>query len=230
MSGASRGRRRWKGLLCAALVLGACARTPPPEWQVNAKMALDRALAAHLSGEVRADAAEIEAARREVSRTGRIDLAARAELAYCAARVASLSFEPCARFETLRSHAPRAESAYADYLEGRVQAQDIALLPAAHRDVAAATGGAQLERIEDPLSRLIAAAVLLRTGRADPAVVATAVDTASAQGWRRPLLAWLKVQLALAEKAGADTEVDRLRRRIAIVAGDAPAAPGERAR
>ena len=221
-------RGRLQILLVATLVLlGACAGTPPPDWQLNAKTALDRALAAHLSGDVRADAAEIAYARREIARTGRIDLLARAELAYCAAQVASLAFAPCAPFEALRNDAPAAEIAYADYLQAQVQAQDVGLLPSAHRAVAAAPTSAQLAGIEEPLARLIAAAVVLRSGRADPAVIAIAVDTASAQGWRRPLLAWLKAQLALAEKSGADAEVDRLRRRIAIVEGDG-VAPAQR--
>lgn len=53
-------------------------------------------------------------------------------------------------------------------------------------------------------------------------VVAT--DTASAQGWRRPLMAWL---LLRAERAGAagDTALEAaLRRRVAVVeSGGAPA-------
>ena len=68
-----------------------------------------------------------------------------------------------------------------------------------------------------PLSRLVAAAVLLRRGDATPASLQTAVDTASAQGWRRPLLAWLGVQALRAEQAGAADEAARLRRRIALV-------------
>lgn len=209
----------------AAILLGACAGTAPPDWQLNAKLALDRALAAHLRADTRADAAELDAARNEIARTGRVDLLARAELAYCAARVASLAFEPCAAFETLRSDAPAPERAYADYLEGRVQAADIALLPPAQRAVAATASptAAQLEAIEDPLARLVAAAVILRSGRANPPVIEVAVNTASAEGWRRPLLAWLKAQLALVEKAGATAEADRLRRRIAIVQGEHPA-------
>ena len=208
------------------LLLGACAGTQPPDWQFNAKTALDRAVQAHLIGDARVDAAEIDYARREIARTGRADLAARVELTYCAARVAGLAFEPCERFEPLRDDAPAAERAYADYLAGRIQATDIALLPPAHRAIAAASSpsGGELERIEDPLARLIAAAVALQTARADPATITVAVETASAQGWRRPLLAWLKVQLALAEKAGASAEADRLRRRIAIVQGELPAA------
>ena len=107
----------------------------------------------------------------------------------------------------LRPDVSAAERAYADYLSNRVQPQDIALLPAQHRPIAASglSGDAAvtaLQAIDDPLARLIAASVLFQGGRANPAAIALAVETASDQGWRRPLLAWLGVQLALAEKSG----------------------------
>jgi len=80
-----------------------------------------------------------------------------------------------------------------------------------------AAAQAALAAIEDPLARLVAAAVLLRTGRAGPEVVVRAVDTASAQGWRRPLLAWLDVQLRGAQGAGDAEAAERIRRRIRLV-------------
>ena len=80
-----------------------------------------------------------------------------------------------------------------------------------------AATAATLAAIAEPLSRLVAAGVLLEAGRASPGVMATAIDTASAQGWRRPLLAWLGVQLKRAEAAGAGDAAERLRRRIELV-------------
>jgi hypothetical protein len=76
-----------------------------------------------------------------------------------------------------------------------------------------------LRAIDDPLSRLIATGVLFQQGRASPDAIALAVDTASAQGWRRPLLAWLGVQLALAEKAGDSAAAAALKRRISLAGG-----------
>ena len=125
--------------------------------------------------------------------------------------------DPCTGFDALRADAPPAEQAYADYLAGLPH--DAALLPAAQRGAGPDTLGA----IGDPLARLVAAGVLLRTGRASPTVIAAAVDTASAQGWRRPLLAWLQLQLQRAEQAGAEADAQRLRRRIALIAGPPPA-------
>jgi hypothetical protein len=89
-------------------------------------------------------------------------------------------------------------------------------LPLPHRSVVG--GGAQaLQSIKDPLSRLVAAGVLFKMGLAEPSVMDLAIDTASAQGWSRPLLAWLYVQVKRAELAGDATAATRIRMRIDLI-------------
>jgi hypothetical protein len=211
--------------LAAALLLAACSTSPPvPDWQANSKAALDRAVAAYLAGDTRVANVEFDLARRELASTGRADQVALAELTRCAVRVASLDVGPCEGFEKLRTDATAAERAYADFLSNRIQPQDVALLPERHRPIAASALSSDaavtaLKAIDDPLARLVATGVLFQGGRANPAAIALAVDTASAQGWRRPLLAWLHVQLALAEKAGDMASAEQLRRRIALAGG-----------
>ena len=218
--------KRALALLTVIALIAACASGPPiPDWESNAKTSMDHAVAAYLAGDTRLADSDFERVRSEISRTGRLDLLARAELVRCAARVASLVFEACEGFEKVRADAPAAERAYADYLAARVQPQDVALLPPQHRAVAATNLSAEsvvaaLRAIDDPLSRLVAIGGLFQAGRAHPAAIALAAETASAQGWRRPLLAWLNVQLAIAEKAGDASEGARLRRQIAVVQGD----------
>ncbi len=211
---------RLAGLAASCVLLAACSTEPKPaDWQLEAKGAMDRSIAASLEGNARVEAVELSRARNEISSTGRIDLMARAELRHCASHVASLVFEPCTGFEKLRQDAAPAERAYADYLAAKLQVADAALLPPQQR--AALTGGDDaFKSMTDPLSQLVAAGVALQTGRASPAVVQLAVDAASRQGWRRPLLAWLGVQLALAEKAGDVATASRLRRRIELAQGD----------
>ncbi|HEX2010330.1 MAG TPA: hypothetical protein VJN44_05260, partial [Roseateles sp.] len=58
---------------------------------------------------------------------------------------------------------------------------------------------------------------LRRSGQVDAASARLAIDTASAQGWRRPLLAWLHLGARQAELTGAREEAERLRRRIDLV-------------
>ena len=204
----------------AVLAVTACSSRPPtPDWQMNAQSSMQRFTSAYLSGDTRVETLEFTRGRAEIARTGRPELLARAELLRCATRVASLVIEPCTGFEALRQDAPPAERAYADYLAGKAAAPDIALLPEAQRGMAAsgANADAALKEIKDPLSQLVAAGVLFQTARATPATIALATDTASAQGWRRPLLAWLLVQAQRAEQAGATEEAARIRRRIAVV-------------
>ena len=203
-----------------AIVLAGCASGPKPaDWQLESKGAMERAVAAYLEGNSRVEAAELARARLEISSTGRVDLLARAELLSCASRVASLVFEPCAGFEKLRQDAPPAERAYADYLAGKLQPQDINLLPKTQQISAqAAISRVQpaIESIADPLAKLVAAGTALQAGNASPALVQAAVDAASGQGWRRPLLAWLGIQLKLAEASGNRLEAERTQRRIAL--------------
>jgi hypothetical protein len=212
-------------MLSATALLAACSSTPlPPDWQLQAKPALEGAVSAHLQGDSGVAQREFQRARGLLSRTGQPGLVARGELMRCAAQVAGLDFTPCEGFERLRADAPAVEQAYADHLAGRsLSRESIERLPPAQRAAASAIASQgpapSLQSIDDPLSRLIAAALLFRAGQADPATIALAADTASAQGWRRPLLAWLEVQARLAERAGANDEAQRLRRRIALVTG-----------
>ena len=216
---------RWSGkplwlALAFVVTLTACASGPKPaDWQLEAKGAMERSVAAYLEGNARVEAVEFARAKAEVSSTGRVDLVARAELLRCASHVASLVFEPCAGFEKLRQDVPPAERAYADYLAATLQPQDAALLPPQQR--AALSGGdAAVKGITDPLSQLVAAGVAFQSGRASPALVQLAIDASSSQGWRRPLLAWLGVQASLLEKSGATDEAARVRRRIVLTQGD----------
>lgn len=183
-------------VLCAAALLAACAgSTPPPDWQLGARGALVQYQRYYLAGDTPIAEKEFANARAEIARTGRLDLLARAELLRCAVRTASLELDECSGFEALRAEAGAEEVAYAEYLAGRTSR--------------AAT--------EDPLSRLVAAGVHFKTATIRPEEISTAIEVASSQGWRRPLLAWLSVQAKRAEESGDQAAVAHIRRRIDFV-------------
>lgn len=182
----------------ASLLVAACGGGPqPPDWQLSAAQAMQVYERLYFAGQTQAAEREFQEAKAQISRTGRADLMARAELRRCALRAAALEFDECPGFLALRDEAGAEERAYAEYLLGQ----------------SAARPG------EEPVSRLVAAAVELRRGSLSPSTIAAAVDTASAQGWRRPLLAWLGVQLKRAEAAGDGASAARIRRRIELVSG-----------
>ncbi len=181
-----------------AFLLAACAGGPaPPDWQLNAVGALRIFQQHYLAGDTKLADMEFAAAKAQIARTGRADLLARAELIRCAVRTASLELDDCPGFERLRGEAGPEEIAYADALAGkRTRAEG-----------------------EDALSRLVSAGILLKTGRITPAQIAAAAETASAEGWRRPLLAWLGVQAKRAEEAGDKDAAERIRRRMGLITG-----------
>jgi hypothetical protein len=209
--------------LALTALLGGCSSTPvPPEWQANAFSSLKSYTTAYLAGNTRVADFEFQRAKTEIARTGRPDLWALAELTRCATRVASLELGLCAAYQPWAQDATPAARAYAAFLQGQWTALDPALLPAHYRPLLAfapqvAPSESVLSTIEDPLARLVGAGALLQTAALTPADIAVATDTASSQGWRRPLLAWLGVQLKRARDAGDLKAVAAVERRIELL-------------
>ena len=206
-------------------VLSGCAGNPAsPDWMLTAVDASRSATAAFFSGNDQLERYEFAKARSEVARTGKADLVARVELARCAARLASLVMGACPGFERLQEDVGPAERAYAAFLTRPLAVSESTLLPTRYGPLAAATSdaarAAALRGIADPFSRLIAAAVLVRDAHGTPEILSLAVDTASENGWRRPLLAWLGVSATVAERNGQTMLATGLRRRMALVIGD----------
>ncbi len=205
-----------------AVLLGACASQPSPaDWQGSAFAALRSFSAAYLSGNTRVADLEFARAKTEISSTGRTDLLARAELLRCAVRVASLEFDECAGYQPLAQDATAAEQSYAAFLGGHWSALDASQLPAHYRTLVALgkqrPSSAVLASMPDPLARLIGAGVLLQRAQLSDGDIELATQTASDQGWRRPLLAWLGVQLKQAHEAHAAQAAARIQRRIDMV-------------
>jgi hypothetical protein len=180
------------------IFLMACAGGPEaPDWRLNAAQAMQAFQQRYLVGDTAAAERDFLEVENNLRRTGRADLLARAHIVRCATHAAALEFDDCPGFEKLRGGAAAEEIAYAGYLSGK----------GAHKGT------------EDPLSRLVAAAIQLKSGTISPAAISQAVDIASAQGWRRPLLAWLGVQAKRAEDAGDGEAAAAIRRRIMLIAG-----------
>lgn len=202
-------------LMCAALALAGCASKPvEPSWRTNAADSLKNFTDEYLKGNSALAANDFARARTEMASTGRADLVAHAELVRCAVYTASVVVGECEGFAPLAADATPAERAYAAYLAGRWQGLDTALLPPQHQAIA--RGAGSLAAIADPLARLVAAGAMLQAGRIAPGDIATATETASAQGWRRPLLTWLGIASQRARAAGDAAELARIERRIAL--------------
>ena len=206
------------GLLGAA----ACSSRPPaPDWALEAQSASERAVKAYLQGDTRVAEAEWRKAFAQVSATGQPSQMARLALLQCAAQVAALEFTDCPHYQRYAAGAQPAEQAYARYLQVQHTAQDVALLPKAQQDMArqvlAGQAGQSAPAAEAALSQLTAAGVAVRAGHLELAGVQQAVQLASAQGWRRSVMAWLLLERRLHQAAGDAASVQAVALRLQVL-------------
>jgi predicted small lipoprotein YifL len=209
--------------LASLLLLAACGSggPPPPDWKTDSADLIERYQKHALLGENTLAERYFQQAVGATGGAGRVAETARLWLVRCATRRAMLIDDACAEYAELAAVAPdAADQAYYRFLTLRWEGLEVALLPDQHRDLVRAPAGKRhdvLARIGDPLARLLDASLLVMRQEADAATLALATETASEQGWRQPLLTYLKLRHQQAAAQGNAAEQARLARRIQLV-------------
>jgi len=209
-------------MLAGLVMLTACSSGPPtPDWKTDAADLIERYQKHALLGENTLAERYFQRAITATGGAGRVTETARLWLVRCATRRAMLIDDACAEYAELAAIAPNAaDHAYYQFLTLRWDALDVALLPSQHRDLVRAAADKRhetLNRIADPLARLLDASLLVMRQEADAATLALAAETASERGWRQPLLTYLKLQHAQTAARGDVAELSRLAGRIRLV-------------
>ena len=209
-------------LVALAVLLSACGGKPPaPDWKLDSISLIEKYKKAELKGENKLADRYFEQALAAAGSAARLEETAKLQLIRCATRQASLSFEPCTGYLELAKFGTSAEDeAYHRFLGGQRDSLDSSKLPAQYRDFASNRDAAKnlglLQKIDDPLSRLIAASVAAMRKQADEATLSLAAETASEQGWRKPLLVYLKLLESRADERGDTAGLEKLRARIRL--------------
>lgn len=209
--------------LAGLLILTACGSggPPPPDWKTDAADLIERYQKHALEGENRLAERYFQQAVAATGGAGRVAETARLWLVRCATRRAMLIDDPCAEYAELARIDPDvADQAYYLFLTLRWEAIDIDLLPKQHRELVNAPAGTRpvlLVDVNDPLALLLGASLLVMRQEADAGTLTLATETASSQGWRRPLLTYLKLQEAQAKSQGDLAQLERLAQRIELI-------------
>jgi predicted small lipoprotein YifL len=209
--------------LACLVLLTACGSggPPPPDWKTDAADLIERYQKHALLGENILAERYFQQAVAATGGAGRVAETARLWLVRCATRRAMLIDDTCSGYADLADIEPNAaDQAYYQFVTLRWEVIDAGLLPSQHRDLVRAPAAKRhetLSRIVDPLARLLDASLLVMRQEADAATLALAAETASAQGWRQPLLTYLKLQEKQAADQGNVAEQARLARRIRLV-------------
>ncbi|MDP1862668.1 MAG: hypothetical protein Q8K52_02035 [Thiobacillus sp.] len=209
--------------ITSLILLAACGSggPPPPDWKVDSADLIERYKKHALLGENTLSERYFQQAVSATGGAGRIADTARLWLVRCATRRAMLIDDACTEYADLASIEPKAaDYAYYQFITLRWDMTDTALLPSHHRDLVRAPIGkkqALLSQVHDPLARLLEASLLIMRQESDAATQTLATETASSQGWRQPLLTYLKLQEKQAEAQGNVAEQARLAKRIQLV-------------
>ncbi len=209
--------------ITSLILLAACGSggPPPPDWKVDSADLIDRYKKHALLGENTLSERYFQQAISATGGAGRVADTARLWLVRCATRRAMLIDDACTEYADLARIEPNAaDNAYYQFITLRWDATDTSLLPSQHRDLVRAPAGKKqgtLSQIADPLARLLDASLLVMRQESDAATLTLATETASSQGWRQPLLTYLKLQEKQAEAQANSTEQARLARRIQLV-------------
>jgi hypothetical protein len=209
--------------LAGLILLSACSSggPPPPDWKTDAADLIARYQKHALLGENTLAEHYFQQAISATGGAGRVTETARLWLVHCATRRAMLIDDACAEYRELADLAPNAVNhAYYQFVTLRWDDLDVALLPAQHHDLVRASTPkrqAALAEITDPLARLLDASLLVMRQEANAATLSLAAETASEQGWRQPLLTYLKLQQKQAVTQGNVPEATRLARRIQLI-------------
>jgi len=187
-------------LIIFALFICACwSAKPIPVWKDKAYMHLDDYKTSFLAGKEESTEPHFIKARREIAASNDLGLLTIAYLTKYALHTASLENFDSSEFAKLYKLEPNpSDMAYCHLLKGNFTAVDMKVLPYRYAGVLKAAlardltmAAREITAIDDPLSRLIACGVCVKYLPSDETILQTGISTASANGWRRPLWAYL---------------------------------------
>ena len=211
-------------LVCSFLLAG-CASKHIPDWTYAGYNQLETFKKSYLEGDEKIAALHFTKATTEIKKSGDPDILARAYLTKYAVETAALAAIDDRMYLTLAAvQSTPKNSAFYHFLRGDFDRMDTQYLPEQYRALAdVLRKGNQTDltgdvtKIDDHLSRLIAAGIIVQHREYDEKLLQTAVETASANGWKKALLAYLD-KLADYYKTYKDTEKEnRIRQRIDLM-------------
>jgi hypothetical protein len=213
-------------LLSLLLLLAGCGTKPAPVWIAAGHKQLETFKQDFLTGRS-PPITEIHFrnAVEEIKKGGDADRLGKAWLTRMAVQIAALTEPDVGDYPKIEAaEAVPANRNFYRFLKGDAVAVDVSLLPESYRPFwvtlrngDAAKAAVAITAIDDPLSRLIASGLSVRQGLETEVILRTAVETASQNGWKRALLAWLDRLKSFHEAAGDAEKASAISSRIDLM-------------
>jgi len=212
-------------LLITLIIIAGCATVEIPEWRFASFNQLENFKNALLTG--KRDSAELhfQKAVAEINKSGDINILARAQLTRCALHAALLQAIPVEDYLLLENLSPMPDNRqFLLFLRGDFHLVDPNRIPEQYRDSLRAIrqGGIKevqqaLLKIENDLSRLITVGLVVRYGSYNEAILQTAIDTASKNGWKGALMVYLAAMQHHHEKQNEPEKAARVEKLMKLI-------------
>jgi hypothetical protein len=214
-------------IISVSILIAACGGTKTPTWFLASSQQMDRFEKNYLAGE-KADITELNFSKavEEIKKSGDLDRLEKAWLTRMALQIAALKEPDGGDYKKIEAVQPMPENGnYYIFLTGDIAKVDEALLPKQYQKFHKAlagkdsigVGNAIAAMKDNPVSQLIAAGLAVRHQVESEAILQTAVETASVNGWKAALLAWLERMAAFYESKGEAAKANTVRQRIDLI-------------
>ena len=211
--------------LLMILLMSCSGSQPIPDWTYASFNQMEDFKKDYLEGKAGIADLHFEHAVDEIKKSGDLNLLAKAYLNRYAVQVALLeSFRDDAFLKIQTAEPDPANAVFYAFLRGNFSQTDNNLLPPQYArtvdDILAARRGslaADVQKIEDPLSRLVMTGLLVRYGYENEELLNGAVETASRQGWKKALLVYLNRLQAFYEQRQEGEKADKIKQKILLI-------------
>lgn len=214
-------------VICFVLIVGGCGQRNSPSWIITSNQQLERFKDNFLTGgQTVAPGLHFQNALEELKKSGNLGLIEKAWLTRMALQIAVLQEMDEGDYRKIADVKPvPTNENFFLFLTGNFATVDTALLPAQYRGVLSAirkgdlikTGEAISSIQNEPVSQLIAAGLAVRQNMESESIIQTAVDTASQNGWKTALLAWMERLASFHEATGQVDKAAEVRRHIDLI-------------
>jgi hypothetical protein len=214
-------------LLCIFCIvcIGCVGSKPIPNWTYSGFNNLEGFKTNYLTGQEKIAEMYFQKATEEIKKSGKLKLLAMAYLTRYAIEVAVLE-------EFNDSHYLRIDAADSDpqnrsyylLLKGKTARLNETDIPKQYRSLLKAiqmgneaAWADETNKINDPVSKLIAIGIITRYYAADEAVLNIAIETASRNGWKKALLVYLEKLRLLYEAKGIHEKARKIQQQIQLI-------------
>jgi hypothetical protein len=212
-------------VLLIVIVSAGCSARAAPDWKRHSFNYLARSKHYYLTGDRHKADRYFEKSVEEIRKSGNLTVLSRAYLTRCSLEVAVLIPFSCYDFDRIDKIEPDpVHRTFYLFLSGALDTLDADMLPRRYARVASAVRSGSpaevnvaLHKIDDPLSRVIAAGVAVSLDMFDESTLHIALDTASEQGWKLAVLRYLEKLKYLYEQDGNTSRAAYINEKIKCV-------------